>query len=77
MLKTLNRVSIIINNNTMSTKKENLDLTPLKENEQGQIEGGFAEVAGGNAAEADGTNIWKCTENSVAGCGAPVTTKPA
>ena len=58
----------------MSTKKEqeSLKVTPLNENEAGQIEGGFAEIMP-ESTEVDGLNV-KCPTNA-SGCGG--TTAPA
>ena len=63
LLKTLN----------MSTEKKDLKVTPLQENEAGQIEGGFAELAADSPAES-GLNIG-CPTNAIA-C-KPSSTAPA
>ena len=59
----------------MSTekKKEDLKVTPLQENEAGQIEGGFTEIEP-SATEEDGVNLALCLCNAV---GCTPTTKAA
>ncbi|MGO4289248.1 hypothetical protein [Chitinophaga sp. RAB17] len=58
----------------MSTEKKDLGLTPLKENELGQIEGGFAEVDGAETESLDDTNVL-CGIN-ISKCGKTTTATP-
>jgi hypothetical protein len=43
--------------NNMNANDKRTDLTPLKENELGQIEGGFAEIPAIAASESDQINM--------------------
>ncbi|PSL49470.1 hypothetical protein CLV51_101803 [Chitinophaga niastensis] len=61
----------------MSTEKKDLGLTPLKENELGQIEGGFAEVDGVETASVDDTNFLCGINISKCGKTTTVPTTPA
>lgn len=58
----------------MPSEKKKIDLTPLNENETGQIEGGFAEMQGSASSGVDEINP-TCPTNIVM-CGCRPTTAP-
>lgn len=58
----------------MSTEKKKINLTPLNENESGQIEGGFSEIPTSSRTDTEELNTG-CALNVVM-CGCYPTTKP-